>query len=591
MSLIYPAGDEQVTVNIGLATWGMDEVLAENMILIDAAIGGPTGSIKINGSVVPATNFINSASVTFSVVGSNVSATATSAGSAAWASLTGDLTETQVVPWDGPTPGTPDTGISRLAAGSLAIGNGTAGNFSGNLKLTGINNLGTYTDGAGSVGTSGQVLTSTATATAWVSAASIGTAWSSLTGTLSNGQVIPYADAGISRLGAASLAIGNGSNGDYTGSLKLTVLNAVTGFQVNGAAPSGHILLGNGTNYVDSATLPSEIVTWDQIGNAAADLTLANSTHNTTFNQTSAVNWKWANTTVATVSTTNASPLLNLAVNYWNGSASAEDKWTLQSSLAAGANGVSSLTIAHSGSAATWPAVVVAPPLATYGAAINPSGGGNSFGQVIHVPNANPFTAGFFNDSYSTTVWGLAYYLDNNGLFYMSTGAVTKSISLCTSAFNGNELVVNGSLGTPAAGVVVKNTLNVTGGNVTFGATDSNISRLGAASLAIGNGTASNTTGNLSLNRINKAGADFAGQATVTAGNTTQAVTFAASYTGTGQPVIVLTPTSDPLAAGLPVGYWVTYSGSAGAWTGWVLNIQTALAGNITFNYCVIGVA
>jgi hypothetical protein len=121
--------------------------------------------------------------------------------------------------------------------------------------------------------------------------------------------------------------------------------------------------------------------------------------------------------------------------------------------------------------------------------------------------------------------------------------------------------------------------------------TDTGLSRIGAASLAIGNGTAGDFTGNLSYNRINKAGVDHAGQATVTAGNTTQAVTFAANYTGTGQPVIVLTPTSDPLALGVPVGYWVTYSGGAGAWTGFTVNIQTALAGNVTFNYIVVGVA
>jgi hypothetical protein len=120
---------------------------------------------------------------------------------------------------------------------------------------------------------------------------------------------------------------------------------------------------------------------------------------------------------------------------------------------------------------------------------------------------------------------------------------------------------------------------------------DTGIARLGAASLAIGNGTAGNTTGNLSLNRISTAGADFAGQATITTGNTTQAVSFGANYTGTGQPVIVLTPTSDPLALGVPVGYWVTYSGGAGAWTGFTVNIQTALAGNVTFNYIVVGVA
>lgn len=120
---------------------------------------------------------------------------------------------------------------------------------------------------------------------------------------------------------------------------------------------------------------------------------------------------------------------------------------------------------------------------------------------------------------------------------------------------------------------------------------DTGISRLGAASLAIGNGTAGNTTGNLSLNRISKAGADFAGQATVTAGGTTKAVSFGANYAGTGQPVIILTPKSDPLVLGVPVGYWVTYSGGAGAWTGFTVNIQTALAGDVVFNYIVIGVA
>jgi hypothetical protein len=140
------------------------------------------------------------------------------------------------------------------------------------------------------------------------------------------------------------------------------------------------------------------------------------------------------------------------------------------------------------------------------------------------------------------------------------------------------------------ASVSMPNLALPSGGELAWSA-DTGISRLGAASLAIGNGTAGDTSGNLSLNRINKAGADFAGQVTVTAGNTTQAKAFAANYTGAGQPVIVLTPTSDPLALGVPVGYWVTYSGGAGAWTGWVLNIQTALAGNIVFNYVVIGVA
>jgi hypothetical protein len=56
------------------------------------------------------------------------------------------------------------------------------------------------------------------------------------------------------------------------------------------------------------------------------------------------------NTTTATSSTTNASPLLEIAANYWTGSASAADTWTIGSSLAAGTNGASTLTFAHSGS-------------------------------------------------------------------------------------------------------------------------------------------------------------------------------------------------------------------------------------------------
>jgi hypothetical protein len=123
------------------------------------------------------------------------------------------------------------------------------------------------------------------------------------------------------------------------------------------------------------------------------------------------------------------------------------------------------------------------------------------------------------------------------------------------------------------------------------GTVDTGISRISAGVIGVGNGTAGSIVGNLSYNRVNTAGADYAGQATVTAGNTTKAVAFAVNYTGTGQPVIVLTPTSDPLALGVPVGYWVTYTGSAGAWTGFTVNIQTALAGNVTFNYCVIGQA
>src|ERR1035438_9793651 len=77
---IYPGGDHQFSPNLHLGLWGTDEVTTDNFLLIDAAFGG-VGGIEVNGVLVPPTaNFVNSASVTFGVVGSNITLTAASAG-------------------------------------------------------------------------------------------------------------------------------------------------------------------------------------------------------------------------------------------------------------------------------------------------------------------------------------------------------------------------------------------------------------------------------------------------------------------------------------------------------------------------------
>src|ERR1700679_4289401 len=98
---------------------------------------------------------------------------------------------------------------------------------------------------------------------------------------------------------------------------------------------------------------------WSSLKNAAANLTLSNAAFTTTFDQTSAAVWLWANTTAGTALTVNASPLHEFAANYYTGSASAQDTWTIGSSLAAGTNGASTLTIAHTGS--TGRAAVIVP--------------------------------------------------------------------------------------------------------------------------------------------------------------------------------------------------------------------------------------
>jgi hypothetical protein len=77
---------------------------------------------------------------------------------------------------------------------------------------------------------------------------------------------------------------------------------------------------------------------WSSITAAAADLTLANTTFNTTFNQTSAVNWKWANTTVATSSANNLSPILNVLSDIWSNGADTVSGFTVQSKITAAPN-------------------------------------------------------------------------------------------------------------------------------------------------------------------------------------------------------------------------------------------------------------
>jgi len=58
-------------------------------------------------------------------------------------------------------------------------------------------------------------------------------------------------------------------NNSLTISKNLTagVINTTSGYQFNGAAPLNHILVGNGTDYVDSATVPSAAVNYQTVAN------------------------------------------------------------------------------------------------------------------------------------------------------------------------------------------------------------------------------------------------------------------------------------------------------------------------------------
>jgi hypothetical protein len=196
--------------------------------------------------------------------------------------------------------------------------------------------------------------------------------------TLPDTQVIKwggsaYSGVGLSQLAADTLAVGNGNESDVSGAMAMTALilygssyySAYDAFQttiLSGATTdwalvlpetsgnAGQVLVNIGSGFTSWESLTTLGVPWSALTNASANLTLANGTFTTTFNQTSNVAWLWANTTAATSSTTNASPLLELAANYWTGSASAQDLWTLGSALGAGTNGKSILSLTHSGS-------------------------------------------------------------------------------------------------------------------------------------------------------------------------------------------------------------------------------------------------
>ena len=97
-----------------------------------------------------------------------------------------------------------------------------------------------------------------------------------------------------------------------------------------------------------AADLPT--IAWNSLGAASGNLTLANTTFTTTFEQTTATNWTWGNITAATSGANQSSPSLIVAGTYWTGSASAVDSWSIQDVVGTGTNPTSVLTFVHSGS-------------------------------------------------------------------------------------------------------------------------------------------------------------------------------------------------------------------------------------------------
>lgn len=125
-----------------------------------------------------------------------------------------------------------------------------------------------------------------------------------------------------------------------------------------------HINFTHAGGLTCGTTSSSSAPAWNSIVNATGALSLSNAGNATTFNQTSAVNWTWANTTSAVHLTPQNSPIFNLLGTYFNATSSATDTWTMQVVEGTADNGPSTLTFAHSGTTgaanATFPGGVVA---------------------------------------------------------------------------------------------------------------------------------------------------------------------------------------------------------------------------------------
>jgi hypothetical protein len=186
-----------------------------------------------------------------------------------------------------------------------------------------------------------------------------------------------------------------------------------------------------------SADLPSLNVPWNTLEAATGNLVLANTTFNTTFNQTTAATWTWANITAATSLANQNSPFLNLAGTYWTGSASATDTWTWQDVV----GGSPTLTLSHSGE--TNPAVSMPFPI-TVGV-INSSG--MTSAGAINILNASSLT--FESSNNATQVVG-----QSSELLTLNTGGTTTDTT-------GNLLPA----GAIIDAVVVRVTTTISGGS------------------------------------------------------------------------------------------------------------------------------
>lgn len=297
-----------------------------------------------------------------------------------------------VLGWSSTTTwtGTLDAGIARNTAGVIEIDNGTPGTLrdlldrntiSSTIQLKG-SSAGVITTQAPAsftswtetkpttAGTVGYFLTTdgfgveswTAPGSCALCVVTTGTPTAGVahfaggTQTITGGYLIVNADITAATIATSKLASLQGSDANVmTSPGSLSGTGALLCLDSNGGATTAGC---------------STSVLWSSIGSAISNTTLLNGTNTTTFDQTNATLWTWANTTNATSSTSQGSPIHDLCGTYWTGSASGTDCWTMQAVPANGANGDSLLSFSHTGSTAGSPTISY---ISNYGFASQPT--------------------------------------------------------------------------------------------------------------------------------------------------------------------------------------------------------------------------
>jgi hypothetical protein len=248
-----------------------------------------------------------------------------------------------IMGWSSTTdPAAPaDTGISRDGPAGIAFGNGTADDSSAYLLCrrvvyTGSSSGSTVVQALSAA--SGTLTLPSATGTLVISASPTFTGTAAFTnitvsGTTSfaAGSIAYAALSGTPTLAATLAAV---SYKFFTAYDSTTGL--FTAAQPAAADITGLATVATSGAYADltgKPTIPTSF-TWDVESNAAGNLSINNAGFTSTFNQTSAVAWLWANTTAATATVPQNSPILNLSATGWGGTypsfVSTVDNWAIQ---------------------------------------------------------------------------------------------------------------------------------------------------------------------------------------------------------------------------------------------------------------------